>query len=81
MMILYHSIFILLIGFTGYAVYASWFKDSARKDFEKRKQRFSLIPLWPKSLAGYTLLYRGMLIVALAAALFLYISALIVVYG
>jgi hypothetical protein len=79
-MVLYHIIFVLLIAATGYAVYGSWRKDFARKSFAKRKQLVSFIPLWPKSLAGYTLLYRILLLVALFSALFLYVGFLIQVY-
>jgi hypothetical protein len=79
-MVLYHIIFILLIAATGYTVYGSFRKDVVRKTFEKRKQRVSLIPLWPKSLAGYTLLYQILLIVSLLSALFLYVGFLIQVY-
>jgi hypothetical protein len=79
-MMLYHIIFVLLIAATGYAVYGTWRKDFVQKSFEKRKQRISLVPLWPKSLAGYTLLYRILLIIALLSALFLYVGFLIQVY-
>jgi len=69
---IYHLIFIPIIIWLAYVVYAAWFKDWAKKHYEMGFR----IP-GPTSLPGYILTYRVIVVLSLLCIIILYILILV----
>ena len=76
MNVTYHLIFISIIIWLSYVVYAAWFKDWAKRHYEMEFK----IP-GPKSLPGYIRTYRAMVVLSLLGMIALYILILAGVLG
>lgn len=73
MKLLVHLGFISVIALLSYMLYRAFYKDLARKAFEKWHRDYpNLMLFWPKELRQFTAHYRAILLVSLAAMVAIY---------
>ena len=73
-----HLLFIGYIILSAYLAFGVWKLDFASKAFEARKRK--TLPMWPRDLKTYTLMYKILALLSLIAATALYIYYLVITY-